>query len=456
MATPSALTDVALDSKEDFTTKTYRQLLGLAKKSYDFCLYNDIPWGQKFVVWRHDCDLSLNRAYALAKIEAEEGICATYFVNPHCEFYNIFEKSQHALVLGILDMGHEIGLHYDAAFFGSSDEGVLNRHVSEEASILERLYGVRPTVFSFHNPSLENLMCQAESYGGLINCYSKKFRDNVPYCSDSNGYWRHRRLDDVLRGASDSCLQVLTHPDWWQDNVMPPRQRIFRSVYGRAASVMKKNDALLDAFDRQNHAGASGCLGFLKELNPYLFGLCDFLWNAKYLPTLFVEISKWFEGQVHLLCQEWKCKQGKVNLSESSAISGVSVASLQHHNLIENSPDTGLRRIKIINGSTCREWLSLRDELLNGGVSIPLEKLEEGCIYICGQMEILANWGIDVLNYSGLTHNDEPFPLISYSLNRGRPTDPSEHNNEILTIIGFMIESETTEVRVDGVAKDFL
>ncbi len=41
------------------------------------------------------------------------------------------------------------------------------------------------------------------------------------YVSDANGYWRFRRLLDVLVEGTDVRLHVLTHPGWWQAEPMP-------------------------------------------------------------------------------------------------------------------------------------------------------------------------------------------------------------------------------------------
>jgi hypothetical protein len=213
---------------EDFTLGHYRELCNLAVANYPVADYNHIPWGRRFILWRHDLDFSLNRGLALAKIEAEVGLKATYFLNPHCEFYNLAESSQHAIVREILSHGHDIGLHFDANFFGKISEVQLNDLIAQEADWLNWLFGVTPVAFSFHNPDASTLTFEADAYGGLHNCYSERFKKEVPYCSDSNGYWRFRRLNDVLSEAADPCLQVLTHPGWWQDKPTPPRQRIFR------------------------------------------------------------------------------------------------------------------------------------------------------------------------------------------------------------------------------------
>ena len=41
---------------DDFTVEHYRQLLQLAKTNYMPACYTDIPWGNRFVLWRHDAE----------------------------------------------------------------------------------------------------------------------------------------------------------------------------------------------------------------------------------------------------------------------------------------------------------------------------------------------------------------------------------------------------------------
>jgi len=236
----------------DFIIEYYQEMIGLAKQSYDFSFYSNIPKSGRFVLWRHDCDISLNRARRLAQIENDEDVAATYFINPHCEFYNPLEKSQAKIIHDILGLGHAIGLHFDAEFYGTESEAQLDDQVGYEASVLEHYFGVKLSAFSFHNPNNFLLSCEKKSYGGVINCYSSYFKENIPYCSDSNGYWRYRRLKNVLEVASDPHLQVLTHPGWWQEKPMYPRDRICRAVEGRAQAVIRNYDKALDEHGRMN------------------------------------------------------------------------------------------------------------------------------------------------------------------------------------------------------------
>jgi hypothetical protein len=106
--------------------------------------------------------------------------------------------------------------------------------------------------FSFHNPDDSTAAYRNREYGGLINASSSFFYDSVGFCSDSNGYWRNRRLEDVLTQAIDERLQVLTHPEMWQDVPMSPRQRVDRCIDGRAQRTRERYERLLLENDRDN------------------------------------------------------------------------------------------------------------------------------------------------------------------------------------------------------------
>jgi len=236
----------------DFTEAHYASLLNLAKSNYKFVGYNEIEASDQFVLWRHDCDFSLNRALKIAEIEHEHGVNSTFFLNPHCAFYNLLEKGQAELVENIQSLGHAIGLHFDSQFYQISKEKELSEKVKKEAQWILGWFGVKPSVFSFHNPDQFLLSCDKESYGGLINCYAKIFKEEIAYCSDSNGYWRHQRLHDVLTKANDPKLQILTHPGWWQERPCYPRERIHRSIYGRADANINIYDLDLKRAGRLN------------------------------------------------------------------------------------------------------------------------------------------------------------------------------------------------------------
>lgn len=391
---------------QDFTTTQYHEILMLAKRNYTFARYQKIPVEVPFVLWRHDIDYSLNRAHRLAFIEIEEGITSTFFLNPHSEFYNVFEKSQANIVKELLEAGHDIGLHFDAAFYDISTEEQLDSLVHREALLLEQLFGVKPVAFSFHNPTKFLLTCEKDSYGGLLNCYSKRFKTEIPYCSDSNGYWRFRKLGDVLEQAKDSCLQVLTHPGWWQEQPMYPRQRIFRSAYGRAESTLRLYDDNLELFGRSNLAGPSQALHFLKDLDPSAYERCDYLWNKGYFQTLLIELWRLHERQINQLCKaefhkEWHVPAKEIDVffedpkfvTDGSALFAATF-QVSWHGALGVEPHIH------------KEWLLARNQLLLGRTSIQVTKLEEGCLYLCAVSAALGKWGRARagLQYDGISH----------------------------------------------------
>lgn len=239
-------------SFQDFTRENHRKLIRLAKQNYIFRTYQNFNENERFILWRHDVDMSMHSARRLAKIEQEEGITATYFLHLHNQFYNLLEQEITNCVRDIVKMGHEIGLHFEDTYYGIDSIEALEAHLEFEKQFLQKILGVEIHVFSFHNPNPFALGCEDWQYAGMINTYAGYFKTEVGYCSDSNGIWRVRRLENVLTDATDRCLQILTHPGWWQDVPMAPYERIKRAVQGRADNSLSWYKSFLSDHDRLN------------------------------------------------------------------------------------------------------------------------------------------------------------------------------------------------------------
>jgi len=243
---------------EDFTEKNYERILDYAVKRYKFITFKNIKATPNFkdkrelLLWRHDVDFSVHRAFALAKIEKSFGINSTYFILLTGNFYNIFEYEIKKLIFKIIDLGHIIGLHFDPTLYSIKNKNELEYYLNFEKKILESLFGKRVLAFSFHNPTSNIFEFDNFEYAEMINAYAKYYKENFQYCSDSNGYWRFERLKDFLMSNKIGNRYVLTHPAWWQQKIMTPRNRIVRCVIGRANFVMKKYDTLLKSFKREN------------------------------------------------------------------------------------------------------------------------------------------------------------------------------------------------------------
>ena len=97
----------------DFTHNEYRRLLGALKASgyhfYTFAQYyaaaGRLPAGH--VILRHDVDRMPGRAAAMARLESQEGVHATYF------FRSRGASFSPEIIAAVRELGHEVGYHYE-------------------------------------------------------------------------------------------------------------------------------------------------------------------------------------------------------------------------------------------------------------------------------------------------------------------------------------------------------
>lgn len=241
------------DDCQDFTTENYRRLIALAKERFRFRFFPEFGAGSGNVLWRHDVDFSPHRALRLARIESEAGVRTTYFWHLQSSFYNVFEPAVTQIVLDVAALGHAVGLHFDTGNRSCSDVRSLEEALLLDRKILEGLSGHEVRVVSFHNPTIIGIpIPREESVAGMVNAYADVIKERYSYCSDSNGCWRFRRLEDVLLDETVDDLQVLTHPAWWTESPMPPHDRIWRCVDGRCSSVKAHYLSLLAKSGRRD------------------------------------------------------------------------------------------------------------------------------------------------------------------------------------------------------------
>lgn len=238
---------------DDFTSARYGEILAAAKLKYRFATFADCGGEGCVALWRHDIDFSPHRALALARMEADAGVTATYFVQISSRFYNVFEPQIAGIIREIGRLGHDIGLHFETETAGDGQQVDHEHRLVFQAAALEHLAGKPVTAFSLHNPTtMVGISFDELQHGGLLNASHPKWREAFSYCSDSNGIWRFRSLDAMVADAQVTRLYALTHPEWWQPAAMPPRERIQRCIDGRAVYGARYYDGLLSANDRPN------------------------------------------------------------------------------------------------------------------------------------------------------------------------------------------------------------
>ena len=213
----------------DFTYNSYLNLIDLIKKhNYTIASYHNWNESNRSVILRHDIDYDLDKAVELAKHEKQAGIRSTYFVLISSDFYNIYSSSTKKKITDIIDMGHEIGLHFDETCYDSDSDIVQN--ILFERSALESVIKMPVRTLSMHRPSRKVLDMNLE-IDGMVNSYSNTFFRDIKYLSDSRRRWREP-VESVISGEEYDHLQILTHAFWYNEINMDIHESVREFVNG--------------------------------------------------------------------------------------------------------------------------------------------------------------------------------------------------------------------------------
>ena len=139
---------------------------------------------------RHDVDLSLEAAVAMAEVEHELGLFATYFLLRRSVFYNLDSAEGVEAIARLRALGHRVALH---AMYPDVDHD-------------ERF----ERVVAWHNPDPEYMR---DPIPGMVNVMEPA--RSAIYRSDSNQHWRSGCPLADLRAGTFEWLQLLTHPEIW-------------------------------------------------------------------------------------------------------------------------------------------------------------------------------------------------------------------------------------------------
>ena len=178
------------------------------------------------VLLRHDVDVDLSAAAVMASTEAQLGIKSTYFLMWRSPCYNLMSRAGQEYAEQILELGHDIGLHYDQGFDSSrsKSEQFSANQINLQADWIEHLLDCQVSAVSFHQPS--KVLLQADiQCGKRVNTYDRSTLSGFRYISDSNRIFPLWILSDESLGpdhkldALKRCfpedLQLLVHPMWW-------------------------------------------------------------------------------------------------------------------------------------------------------------------------------------------------------------------------------------------------
>jgi hypothetical protein len=176
----------------DFSLSHYRELLEAAKTGgYRFAGF-DRPPGAGDLLLRHDVDLSLPAAIAVAEVEAEAGAWSTWFLMTRSVFYNLGSSEGEGALARLQQLGGRVAHH------------AVWPHVDLD----ERF----EPVVAWHNPDPGYMTAPIE---GAANVMAAPWFGPDHYRSDSNQHWRHGCPHEQLAGGEFEWLQLLTHPEIW-------------------------------------------------------------------------------------------------------------------------------------------------------------------------------------------------------------------------------------------------
>lgn len=287
---------------DDFLLTSYRSLVRYAINNFTPTTFSSEPTSTS-IIWRHDCDHSLLKACDLGLIDMEEGMVSTFFINIHSDTYNALSESGRLIIQRLLQQNHQIGIHLDVAFYGGfSNEAQLEEILGDEKSLYQEYLGVSPSAFSFHQPTEKDFQFQSDTYAGLVNCYSYRFRNDWHYTSDSNGYWRHDSIYEVLKSNDKKPVQVLTHGEWWTDIALQPRERLVTALFRATQYEIDRYDEIMDRHSRLNKSSMNTRLHELKNLATDLHLVLTILMSLGYESEALAVIEEALQDNPNVLC----------------------------------------------------------------------------------------------------------------------------------------------------------
>jgi hypothetical protein len=199
-----------------FTLNEYGALVGdLLSNDYISRAVEEIAQvshGDRVLFLRHDVDVHITGIDRIARVEAELGAVATYYV-PLTLPFNPFYPENAAILRELVGMGHRLGLHYDLATYPEGDSPARER-LDREVAALGEITGAMPRTICMHNPSLRG-EDRFRTIDGYVHPHDPRHADGLLYVSDSCRTWRDEELLRCFGEDPPRRLLLNTHPEFW-------------------------------------------------------------------------------------------------------------------------------------------------------------------------------------------------------------------------------------------------
>ena len=217
--------------RDSFSYAEYRALIEALTRTHIPVRFVDLRDGvppNPFVILRHDVDYSPRAALRMAALESAAGWHSTYFLLPNGPYYNLLDPHHAALPRHLVELGHEVGLHYDVRFLDAFPRRDWDELLDAQARLLETLSGQPITSIAMHQPGLNGEDPFALRMDRL-NAYHPRFVRETTYISDSCRAWRDAAWRILSEGPVPAHLQLCLHPVNWSDSDRS-RAEIFAAV----------------------------------------------------------------------------------------------------------------------------------------------------------------------------------------------------------------------------------
>ena len=221
----------------------YESLLrSFRRAGYTFSMFDRTdPPAEGEILLRHDVDLSIRRALAMAERERELGVRSTYCFLLSAPVYDLTRPQNTRMIRRIAELGHEIALHFDSHTYWTTDAdpaaASVAAKVMDELDVLGRLVGEEPSTASFHIPPSWVLDREFESF---TSTYAPRFFSAIDYRSDSSQKWA---TAEPFSDGLPETFQLLVHPGLWHAAHRPMAE----IVDERRQQATRRVDSYFDA-----------------------------------------------------------------------------------------------------------------------------------------------------------------------------------------------------------------
>jgi hypothetical protein len=192
----------------DFTLQKYKNLVSeLLKRGYAVQTFEDFirKPKERVVVLRHDVDRRAENAIWLGKIEKNLGVKATYY------FRIVPESNQKDIIREIVDMGHEIGYHYEDLGLCRGDFEKAYESYLKNLSYFRTFYPVSTICMhgspesKIDNRSIWNRFNYKQD-GIIAEPYFDVNYDEVFYITDTGRAWNKKSV--IIRDKVETSLNI--------------------------------------------------------------------------------------------------------------------------------------------------------------------------------------------------------------------------------------------------------